>query len=114
MSTSIVVGSIFLAGNQLFRVEELTISSGTDFVNDGGFQINKYGSWYMFPRSSFREKGIEGVISTSDSFVRRHLSIRLDSMFQAIKFPTGIAHLATGLADMNRDTFTHFDIVEKK
>merc|ERR1712223_115923 len=114
MSTSIVVGSIFLAGNQLFRVEELTISSSTDFINDGGFQINKYGSWYVDARSSFREKGIERVISTSDGFVRRHLSIRLDSMFQAIKFPTGIAHLATGLADMNRDTFTHFDIVEKK
>ena len=35
-----------------------------------------------------------------------HLSIRLDSMFQAIKFPTGIAHLATGLANMDGDALT--------
>ena len=36
-----VVGSIFLSGDKLFRVEQLSVSSGSDFVNDGWFQIEE-------------------------------------------------------------------------
>merc|ERR1719203_1188793 len=106
VSTSIVVSGILLTSHQLLRVEQLTVSSSADFVDDSGLQINKDSSGYVFSRSSLGEKGIERVIPASNGFVRRHLSIRLDSVFQAIEFPASIAHLATGLADMNRDTFT--------
>merc|ERR1719203_1460919 len=105
MSTSIVVSGIFLTSHQLLRVEQLAVSSSADFIKDS--------SGYVFSRSSLGEKGIKRVIPASDGFVRRHLSIRLDSVFQAIEFPASIAHLATGLADMNRDTFTHFEKVGK-
>jgi hypothetical protein len=43
----------------------------------------------MFARTGFGEEGIEGVITSSDSHIGRHLTIRLDAMFQAIQFPTG-------------------------
>jgi hypothetical protein len=59
--------------------------------------------------SSFREEGIEGIIASSKGLVTGHLTIRLNAMFQAVKLPTGIAHLATSLANMNRDAFPHFD-----
>ena len=32
MSTGVVVSCIFLTGDQLFRVEELTVSSGSDLI----------------------------------------------------------------------------------
>ncbi len=35
----------------------------------------------------------------------RHLSVRLNAMFQAIEFPTSVAYLYSGLADMNRNHF---------
>jgi hypothetical protein len=30
-------------------------------------------------------------------------------MLEAIKFPAGIAHLDSGLANVHGDTFTHFE-----
>jgi len=60
----------------------------------------------MLSRISFTEEGIEGVIATTDGFVRRHLTIRLDTMLQTVQFPTGVTDLDTGLADMDWDTFT--------
>jgi len=32
-------------------------------------------------------------------------------MLQAVKLPASVTNLATGLANMDRDTFTHFDEV---
>jgi len=55
------------------------------------------------------EEGIEGIITTSDGLVTGHLAIRLDAMFQTVEFPAGIAHLDSSLANMDADTFTHFD-----
>ena len=42
-------------------------------------KIYKNSSWNMFPGSGLREERIEGVVSGSDSLIRGHLSIRLDS-----------------------------------
>ena len=101
MSTGIVVGCIFLVGDQLFWVEELSVCSSSDLIYDSGFQINKDSSWHVFPCSSFGEKCVEGIITTSNGFVTRHLTVRLDAMFQAVQLPTGIAHLHTSLSNMN-------------
>jgi hypothetical protein len=104
MSTGIVVGGILLASHQLLRVEQLTVGASTDFINDRGFKINKDGTGDMLAGSSFSKEGAEGVIPSG--LVGWHLTIRLDSMLKAVQFPTGITDLASGLADMNRDTFT--------
>ncbi len=37
VTTSVIIGSIFLASDQLFGVEQLTVGSSADFVNDSGF-----------------------------------------------------------------------------
>jgi hypothetical protein len=62
----------------------------------------------VFASSSLGEEGGEGVI-TSHHLIGRHLTIRLDTMLQAVEFPTGITNLAASLANMNGDTLTHFD-----
>ena len=38
---------------------------------------------------------VEGIISAADGLVRRHLTIRLDTMLQAEKLPAGVADLHT-------------------
>jgi hypothetical protein len=107
VTTGVVVGGIFLSGDQLLRVEELTVGTSADFVNDSWFEIQHNGTRDMLSGTSFREKGVEGIISSSDSLVRRHLSIRLDTVLEAVKFPAGITDLDTGLTDVDGDNFTH-------
>ena len=60
----------------------------------------------MFASSSLAEEGVEGVVSPSDGLVTGHLAIRLDPVLQTIQLPAGIAHLDSGLADMDGDAFT--------
>ena len=105
VTTSIIIGGIFLSGYKLLWVEEGPVCSSSYFINDSWFQINEDGTWDMFAGSSFREEGVERVVASSKGFVTRHLTIRLDSMFQAVKLPAGIAHLATGLANVDGDAF---------
>jgi hypothetical protein len=37
VTTGEVVSSVFLTGDQLFRVEKLTVGTGTNLIDDGGF-----------------------------------------------------------------------------
>jgi hypothetical protein len=55
----------------------------------------------VFTGTSFREKGVEGIISSSDSLIRWHLSIGLDTVFEAEEFPAGVTYLDTSLSDVN-------------
>ena len=41
------------------------------------------------------------IVMHEEHLVRRHLTIRLDAMFKAIKFPAGVADLATGLPNVD-------------
>lgn len=70
-------------------------------TNYSGFQINENSPWYMFASASLTEEGVETVISTSDSFVRRHLTVRLDAMFQTVQLPAGVTDLYTSLSNMD-------------
>ena len=42
-------------------------------------------------------------------FSRSYHSIGLNSVFQAVQFPAGVAHLDTSLSNVNRDDFPHVD-----
>jgi len=115
VTASIVVGSIFLAGDNLLRMVELAISSSANFIADTRLKIDKDSTRNVLASTSLGEKGVEGVIATTDSFVRRHLTIRLDSMLQAVQFPACIAGLDTSLTQVKRENFAHFNLkkVEK-
>ena len=47
------------------------------------------------------EEGVEGVVAGADGLVGGHLPVRLDAMFEAIKFPARVSDLATGLTDVD-------------
>jgi len=109
VATGIVVGSIFLTGDKLLRMEQLSVCASSDLINDSGLQINKQGPGYVFSRSSLREEGVERVVSPTNSLVRRHLTVRLDTVLETVQLPASITHLCTGLADMDADALAHFD-----
>ena len=56
-------------------------------VNDGGLQIHKHSSGHVLATSSFREEGIETVVSTSNGLIRGHLTIRLNTCNNYSKVP---------------------------
>jgi hypothetical protein len=64
-------------------VEELSVGSSSDFINNGWFEIEEYTSWYVFSGTSFTEESVESIITTTNGFVRWHLTVRLDTMFKA-------------------------------
>ena len=75
-------------------------------TNHCGFQIDEDGTRDMLAGPGLTKEGVEGVVSTPNSLVTGHLTIRLDAVLQAVQLPAGIAHLDSGLADMDRHTFT--------
>jgi len=108
VTSGVVVSGILFTGDQLFWVEELSVSTGSDFIDDSWLQINEDSSWDVFAGTSFREKGVERVVAATNGFVAWHLSIRLDSVLEAVEFPAGVTDLDSGLSDVDRDTLSHF------
>lgn len=77
MASGEVIGGVFFAADELLRVEQLTVGSGPHLIDDGGFQIQEHGAGDVLSGSGFTEESVEGVVSASDGFVTRHLTIRL-------------------------------------
>ena len=75
-------------------------------TDDSGLQVHKNCPGDVLSSSSLTEEGVEGVVSSSDSLVTGHPSVRLDPMFQAVKLPAGIANLDSSLTNVDRDAFT--------
>ena len=124
VTSSIVVGSIFFARNQLFWMEELFVWSRSywirslkivrsyhidrrkrTWIDNRWFQINKDSSWNVTSWACWWEKSWEWVIGGGDG-ISSHGTIWADAVFHTVKFPTGISHLDTGLANMNWNNFS--------
>jgi hypothetical protein len=108
VTTGVVVGGIFLTGDQLLRVEQLTVGTSADFIDDSGFEIEEDATGDVLSGTGFREEGVEGIISSTDGLIGGHLTIRLDTVLKAVEFPAGVTDLDTGLTDVNADYFSHF------
>ena len=77
----IVIGSIFLACDELLRMEELVVDGNVNFVNERGLQVYKHCPGLMLASTCLTED-VKGVISPS-GLVTWHLAIGLHAMFQA-------------------------------
>jgi hypothetical protein len=109
VTTSKVVCGIFLTGDQLFRMEQLTVSSGTNLIDHCGLQIDEDGTRNVLSGTGLGEKRVEGIITTSDRLIGWHLTIGLDTVFQTEQLPARITDLDTGLTDVNAQSFPHFE-----
>jgi len=66
----------------------------------------------MLASACLAEESVEGIITTTDSLVTRHLSIRLDAMLEAEKLPARIANLDASLSEVKAEDLTHICEVE--
>jgi len=96
-----VVGGVLLSGDELLWVEQLSVSSGSDLIDNGWLEIEEDGSWDVLSGTSLREEGVEGVVTTTDRFIGWHLTVWLDSVLKAEELPTGVTDLDTGLTDVD-------------
>jgi hypothetical protein len=107
VTTGVVVRGIFLSRNELLRVVELSVGAGSHFIERPWLQVKVDSTRDVLASASLREEGVERVITTSDSLVGRHLSIRLDTVLKAVKLPAAVAHLDTSLAEVKGKYFSH-------
>ena len=106
MSSGEVVGGIFFTGDELLWMEELSVGSGSDLIDNGWLKIEENGSWDVLASTSLGEEGVESVVTTTDGFVRWHLTVRLDTVLEAEKLPAGVTNLDTGLTDVDGNNFS--------
>ncbi len=107
MSSGEVVGSIFFTGDKLLWMEQLSVGSGSDLIDNGWLEIEEDGSWDVLTSTSLGEEGVESVVTTTDRFIGWHLTVWLDSVLKAEEFPAGVTDLDTGLTDVDRNDFSH-------
>ncbi len=107
VSARVVVGGVFLSGDELLRMVELAISTSAHFVHDGGLQVHEDSARHVLARAGLREEGVERTLLLAG--VGRHSAIRLNAVFQAVEFPAAVSNLNSGLSDMQRNDFTPED-----
>ena len=90
VTTSEVVGGILLTRDELFWVEELSVGTSADLINDGGFQVKEDATWDVLAGTSLGEEGVERVVAAADSLVGGHLAVRLDAVLEAVKLPASV------------------------
>ena len=101
VTTGEVVGGVLLTRDKLLWVEELSVGSGSDLIDDGWLEIKEDGSWDVLASTGLGEEGVESIITTSDGLVRWHLTVRLDSVLEAEKLPACVTDLDTGLTNVD-------------
>jgi hypothetical protein len=119
MTTSVVVGSIFLSADQEFRVEQLSVITGADLVDGGGVEIHEDRSRHVFSIAGLCEDSVEftGFVDILRIWVGT--TILLETMLEKVsklpvsphflhaqltatdlQFPSTVTELSTSLTDM--------------
>jgi len=101
MSSGEVVGGILFTRDELLWMEELSIGSGSNLINDGWLEIEEDASWDVLSSSGLGEEGVESIITTTDGLVGWHLTIWLDTVLEAEELPAGVTNLDTSLTDVD-------------
>merc|ERR1719377_458464 len=107
VATGEVVRGILLTGDQLLRVEQLTVRTSADLVNHRRLQVDEDATRNVLAGASLGEERVERIITATDRLVARHLSVRLNTMLQAEELPATVPDLAAGLAHVDEDRLTH-------
>jgi len=102
-----VVRGVLLTGDELLGMEELTVGARADLVNQGWLQVDEDTPGNVLACTGLGEERVERIVTAADRLVRRHLPVRLDTMFKAEQLPARIAELATGLTHVDGDALTH-------
>merc|ERR1712051_782295 len=110
VATGEVVGGILLSGDELLGVEELSVGSSTDLIDNGGLEIEEDSAGDVLAGTSLGEEGVESIVATTDGLIGGHLTVRLDAVLEAEELPAGVTDLDTGLTDVDGNNFSHCDV----
>merc|ERR1719160_1735251 len=102
-----VVGGILLTGDQLLRVEELAVGARADLIDHGRLQVDEHRTRDVLASAGLREERVERIVTATDGLVRRHLTIRLDTVLEAEELPARVPDLRARLAHVDEDSLTH-------
>jgi hypothetical protein len=105
VTTGVVVGGVLLTGDQLLGVEQLTVGTSTNLVNDGRLKVQEDGTGDVLASTSLGKESVESVIATADGLVSRHLAIRLETVLNAVKLPAGVTNRDRCLSLVYSDYF---------
>lgn len=89
VATDTVIDSIFLACDELLRVELLALGASVNFISGCGSQVCDHCPGRVPASTCLTKEGMEGVLSSS-GLTARHLPIRPDAVFLAVGVPAGI------------------------
>ena len=70
VTTGVVVSSVLLAVDDLLRMVELTVRTGSNLVAHSGFEIDVDGARDVLPSRCLAEEGVERIISFAEARVR--------------------------------------------
>ena len=107
VATGIIVGGILFARNHLLGMVQLAVGSGADLVTHSRLEVDHDATRNVLAGSSLGEEGVEGIITTTDGLVGRHLTIRLNAVLKTVQLPAPVSGLDTTLTNMNRKTLSH-------
>jgi len=96
-----VVSGIFFTRDELLWVEELSVGTSSDLIDNGWLEIEEDSSWDVLSSTSLGEEGVEGIVTTTNGFVGWHLTIWLNTVLEAEELPAGITDLDTSLSDVD-------------
>jgi hypothetical protein len=105
VTTGVVVGGIFLTGDQLLRVEQLAVGTSADLIDDGGLKIDEDGTGYVLTSTGLGEESVERVVTSL--VLRGDVTIGVDTVLHAVQLPAGVTNLDTGLTDVKGNDFSH-------
>ncbi len=83
MTSSVVVCSILLATNQEFGVEELSVRTGSNFVNWGGIEIHENGTGNVFVVAGLGEESLKRT-RIADIGIRVRSTISLQTVLEKV------------------------------
>ena len=107
-----VVGGILLTGDELLGMEQLSVGTSSDLIDNGGLEIEEDGSGDVLTGTSLGEEGVESIVTATDRLIGRHLTIGLNTVLKAEELPAGVTNLDTGLTDVNGNDFSHCRVCE--
>jgi hypothetical protein len=96
-----VVSGILLTGDELLWVEELSVGTSADLIDNGWLEIEEDATWDVLTGTSLGEEGVEGIVTTTNGFVGWHLTIWLDTVLKAEELPACVTDLDTGLSNVD-------------
>ena len=105
-----VVGGIFLTRDELLWMEELSVGSSSNLIDNCWLEIEEDSSWDMLSSTGLGEEGIEGIVSATNGFIGWHLSIWLNTVLKAEELPAGVTDLDTSLTDVDGNNFSHLGL----